>query len=245
MTGDVRGPALARFAGHLADPTRATILVALLDGRAWTASELAARARVAPSTATEHLNRLLDAGLVGERRPGRHRYVQIVDPAVAQLLEDISAHLEPPARPAGSLRAATAHKALVRGRTCYDHLAGRLGVMLTDAMTSRGLLSQDQGFNLTTDGVAWLVDTLGVDPVGLRQNRRPVARPCLDWTERRTHLAGVAGAQVCARFFDQGWLERIGSGRAVRPTRTGERAMTELLGIVAADLDGPPAGATG
>ena len=233
-TADASGPDLARFAAHFADETRATFLLALLDGRAWTPTELAAVAGVAPSTATEQLNRLAAAGLIGERRQGRHRYVQIVDVRVAQLVEDLSSHLDPPARPAGTMRAVTAHDAMRRARTCYDHLAGLLGVSITDAMTHRGLLEQDHGFGLTASGVAWLTHELAVDPADLRQTRRPVARPCLDWTERRTHLAGVAGALMCRSFFSRGWLTHIGSGRAVRVTPPGTTGLRRLLGVEAA-----------
>ncbi|MCK2239863.1 MULTISPECIES: helix-turn-helix transcriptional regulator [unclassified Crossiella] len=225
---------LAAFAGLLADPTRAAICLALLDGRAWTAGELAAHARVAASTATEHLNRLLSGGLLTERRQGRHRYVQLADARTAELLEGLVAHLNPaPQRPSG-LRASTAAAALARGRTCYDHLAGRLGVAITDAMTTVGLLTQADGLGVTPAGRTWLTGELGADlscPTG-----RPLVRACLDWTERRTHLAGAAGAQLCQRFRDHGWLKPVGSGRAVRLTPAGERAVADLLGLDPAQL---------
>jgi len=228
---DTRAPDLARLAGHLADTTRAAFVLALLDGRAWTVTELAAHAGVATSTATEHLNRLREAGLVGERRQGRHRYVQIADATVAQLVEDMASHL-PPTRPAATtLRAVTAHEALVRGRTCYDHLAGQLGVALTDALTVRGLLDQRSGFALTAEGAAFLTGPLGVDAGVLVPGRRPVVRACLDWTQRRTHLAGVAGAEICRQFMGRSWVERIGSGRAVRVTPSGRRALHDLLDL--------------
>ena len=226
---DDRAPGLARFAGLLADTTRATFLFALVDGRAWTASELAAHARVAPSTATEHLNRLLNAGLLVERRQGRHRYVQLAGPDVAELLEDISARTEPQLAAPTSLRVANTRERLARGRTCYDHLAGQLGVGITDAMTAAGLLDQRNGFGMTDAGLAWLTQRLGVDPATLDRSRRPLARPCLNWTERRTHLGGVAGAQLCGRFLDHGWIERIGSSRAVRVTADGADALRDLL----------------
>jgi hypothetical protein len=110
-------------------------------------------------------------------------------------------------------------------------LAGRLGVAITDAMTTAGLLEQRTGFALTSIGVDWLVERLGVDPATLERPRRPLARPCLDWTERRTHLGGVAGAHVCARMMHLRWVERIGSGRAVRVTARGSDALRDLLGI--------------
>ncbi|MDI1465382.1 helix-turn-helix domain-containing protein [Catellatospora sp. KI3] len=230
-----RASDLAALAALLADQTRAAMCLALLDGRAWTAGELAAHVGVAPSTATGHLHRLIDGGLLAERRQGRHRYVQLADPTVAHLIEDLSARFGPRPAPARGLREATAGAALRRGRTCYDHLAGRLGVGLTDAMTAAGLLDQANGFALTATGLAWLTDELELSPDELRSGRRPVARGCLDWTERRQHLAGTAGAQLCRRLLDNRWVARIGSGRAVRLTPAGKTALGRLLELP--DLD--------
>jgi DNA-binding transcriptional ArsR family regulator len=226
---------LASLAGLLAHETRAAMCLALLDGRAWTATELAAHANVAPSTATEHLHRLVEGGLLVERRQGRHRYLQLADPSVATLLEDLAARLTPAAPSVRGLRGSSAHQALRRGRTCYDHLAGRLGIAVTDAMADAGLLDVTGGFALTADGRQWLTGALGVDPAQLRHGRRPLARPCLDWTERRQHLAGVAGARLCDRFLGNGWVIRVGSGRAVRTTPEGRTALRDLLGITEID----------
>ncbi|MFD3532582.1 ArsR/SmtB family transcription factor [Streptomyces sp. NPDC058664] len=225
---------LAALAALLADETRAAFLLALLDGRAWTAGELARHAGVAPSTASEHLGRLVSGGMLTEERQGRHRYVRLADPGVAHLVEDLAARSEPAASaPPRSLRAANAGRAMARGRTCYDHLAGRLGIAVTEAMTARGLLRQDTGFALTDRGLAWFED-LGVPLV--RRGRRPVARGCLDWTERRPHLAGIAGAALCRHALDAGWCVRIGSERAVKVTEEGESALYATLGIAAAEL---------
>jgi DNA-binding transcriptional ArsR family regulator len=231
-----RSAELASLAGLFADRTRAAFCLALLDGRAWTASELAKRAGVAASTTSEHLDRLIGGGVLVERRQGRHRYVQLAGPQVADLIEALAAHVEPVTKPAGTLKAATVASALARGRTCYDHLAGRLGVAITDAMTGRGFLDQDGGFALTDDGLGWLTAELGADPADLRSTRRPLARACLDWTERRSHLAGVAGAYICAHFRSKEWIRRIGSDRAVRLTPAGESALHDLLGLDAAAL---------
>lgn len=205
--------------------------LALVDGRAWTAGELARHAGVAASTATEHLNRLLDGGLLVERRQGRHRYVQLAGPHVAELLESMVTHLDPPRPAVTNLRTATVAATLARGRTCYDHLAGRLGVAITTAMTERALLDQDSGFALTDAGLSWLTGPLGIEPAALHGTRRPLARPCLDWTERRTHLGGTAGAQICRRLLERDWIARVGSGRAVRVTPSGETALHTLLAI--------------
>jgi hypothetical protein len=208
----------------------------MLDGRAWTSGELAAHAGVAPSTASEHLSRLVAGGLLVERKQGRHRYVQLADQRVAQLLEDLVAHVEP-ARPARTLRATTASAALARGRTCYDHFAGRLGVAITDAMTAKGFLDQTDGFTVTEAGVAWLTGPLAADPAALRTTKRPLGRPCLDWTERRTHLAGTAGAHLCHHFQARGWVRRTGTTRAVRVTPSGTAALRDLLDLDVSRLD--------
>jgi DNA-binding transcriptional ArsR family regulator len=236
---------LAAFAGLIADPTRAAFCLALLDGRAWTAGELARHAGVAASTTTEHLNRMLAGGLLVERRQGRHRYVELAGPHVAHMVEDLATQAsDAPAggrRPAGdpprTLRAATVATALARGRTCYDHLAGRLGVAVTDALCGRGLLDRDGGLALTDAGRVWLGSELGIGAADLRSGRRPLARACVDWTERRPHLAGLAGARVCERLRQRRWIVRIGSGRAVRITPSGATALRDLLGLDPAELD--------
>lgn len=231
-----RGADLAALAALLADRTRADICLALIDGRAWTAGELARHAKVAPSTATEHLNRLLDGGLLTERRQGRHRYVQLADSRVAELLEALVGYLGAPDAGQPTLRAVTTAATLARGRTCYDHLAGRLGVAITDALTEREFLDPTTDFALTPSGVALLTGPLAIDPAALRTTRRPLARPCLDWTERRTHLGGAAGALLCRRLRELGWIQRVGTGRAVRLTAAGESGLHELLGIATSEL---------
>lgn len=230
----VRGADLAKLAALLADKTRAEICLALLDGRAWTGHELARHAGVAASTTTEHLNRLVAGGLLVQRRQGRHRYVQLAGPQVAELLEHLAEQVQPAPTRTTTLRSATASAALARGRTCYDHLAGRLGVAVTDAMIVNGLLDQDNGLALTGAGVSWLTDELGIDIAESRPTGRPLARACLDWTERRSHLAGAAGAHICRRFLENQWIKRIGTTRAVRLTPTGEQALRQVLGIDAA-----------
>ncbi|MEV0187565.1 winged helix-turn-helix domain-containing protein [Kitasatospora purpeofusca] len=241
---------LVRLAALLADPTRAAFCTALLDGRAWTAGELARHAGVAPSTASEHLSRLIDGGLLAEERQGRHRYVRLAGPEVATLIEDLSAFAPPGGTPGGtpggrsggtpaagtraprSLRESTRQSAEARARTCYDHLAGRLGVTVGDAVLARGLVTDEDGPALTALGRAWLSD-LGAElpPRAGRAGARPVVRTCLDWTERRNHLGGAFGALLCRTALDRGWVERIGSGRALRVTPDGERALRDLLGV--------------
>ncbi|MBB5960323.1 DNA-binding transcriptional ArsR family regulator [Saccharothrix tamanrassetensis] len=216
---------LARLAALLADRSRAQFCLSLMDGRAWTAGELAEVARVSPATASEHLTRLVAGGLLGERRQGRHRYLQLAGPRVADLLEHLLGYVGP-TTPGRSLKASTASTALARGRTCYDHLAGRLGVAITDAMAGRNLLDAD--LLVTDEGIGWLADHLHAD---FSTTRRPIGKACLDWTERRSHLAGAAGAHICAHLHAQGWVRKVGTGRAVKVTPAGERALEDLLGI--------------
>ncbi|GGO54552.1 transcriptional regulator [Streptomyces daqingensis] len=223
------GRPLAALAGLLADGTRASVCLVLLDGRAWTAGELARAVGVTAATVSSHLDKLVAGGLLAEVRQGRHRYVRLAGPDAAQLIEDLSVHAGPPPRPRASLRSASAGAAMARARTCYDHLAGALGVAVTDALLERGLLQQSTGFAVTDTGVAWFAD-LGMD-LSERSGRRPMARSCLDWTERRPHLAGRAGAALCTHALGSGWCERVGSRRALRVTATGREALAELLGM--------------
>ncbi|SHI29956.1 DNA-binding transcriptional regulator, ArsR family [Streptomyces sp. 3214.6] len=191
---DPRATRLARLAGLIADETRAACLLALLDGRAWTASELARHAGVAASTLSEHLGKLVAGGLLVEERQGRHRYVRLADARAAQLVEDLAAQVAPGdvVRPRG-LRESSAGSAMARGRTCYDHLAGRLGIAVTDALTARGLLRQDTGFALTDEGSAGSTRPVSPSTAGAAGRspgpastgpsaaptwRAPPARPC-------------------------------------------------------------------
>ncbi|MFJ8041845.1 winged helix-turn-helix domain-containing protein [Kitasatospora sp. NPDC096147] len=231
------GPDLAALAGLLADGTRASFCLALLDGRAWTATELARHAGVAASTATEHLNLLVGGGLLVQERQGRHRYVRLAGPETARLIETLASMAPRRADRPRSLPAVNRSRALARARTCYDHLAGALGVAITEAMADRGLLDREQGLTLTGDGVAWLAGLgIALPPT----TRRPPVRACLDWTERRPHLAGAVGAALCRHAFDAGWITRIGTGRAVALTEIGRRALQDHLGL--SDGTGTPVG---
>ncbi|WP_020574896.1 ArsR/SmtB family transcription factor [Actinopolymorpha alba] len=219
---------LVQIAGLLADQTRAAFCLALLDGRAWTAGELARHAGVSQSTASEHLSRLTAGGLLTEVRQGRHRYVRLAGPAVADLLEDL-ASFSPSTPSPQTLRESTRMSAEARARTCYDHLAGHLGVVVSDALLNLGLVVDRNGLSVSERGLEWFAD-LGVS-LPARRRSRPVVRSCLDWTERRTHLGGAAGAALCRTAFERQWVERIGSGRALRITPSGDRAFRELLAL--------------
>src|SRR5918992_3552090 len=189
---------IAAVAAAIADPTRTTMLDALLSGEALTAGELARTASVAPSTASEHLRRLQDAGLVEVVKAGRHRYHRLAGSEVAAALEALA--LIAPRRQASarSLRRIRADAALTYARTCYDHLAGTVGVALLDAMVADSRLRwHDGALSLRSDD-GWLA-ALDIDVERLRTARRPLLRPCLDWTTRRPHLAGALGAAITER----------------------------------------------
>ena len=221
---------LAQWAALLADRTRAAFCLALLDGRAWTVGELARHAGVAVSTASEHADRLVAGGLLAQRKQGRHRYLQLAGPDVAALIETVSSAGAPvPPAPVVSMAAAHRRRNLAFARTCYDHLAGFLGVGIADAMAARGLISRSHGLALTPRGMTWLA-ALQIFPD--RSGKRPVLRECLDWTERRSHLAGQTGALLCRHAFDAGWIVRIGTDRAVKVTPAGATALADQLGIV-------------
>jgi DNA-binding transcriptional ArsR family regulator len=217
----------------LAAPARAAMLDALFDGDGWSVGELAHAARVAPSTASEHLELLRAGGLVVVARDGRRRRYRLAGPEVAHALECLGA-LAPPLRAHG-LTDASRNDALRLGRTCYDHLAGRLGVAITDGLVERGyVLAARESFAPTPAGIQAFA-AVRIDVEGLRGARRPVARSCLDWSERKPHLAGALGAALLARLESVRGLERLSGGRAVRLRPRGRTMLARL--DVAVDLD--------
>lgn len=228
-------PKLAEVAAVLADDSRATMCLALIDGRAWTVTELAHAARVAPSTASEHVRTLTEAGFVRSLKQGRHRYVRLAGGQVAELIERLANHAGP-VSPRG-LRASVRARRLAEARTCYDHLAGRLGVALRDGMLAEGLIDDRDGLAVTPRGRNVLAE-LGVE---LRKTRRPLLRDCLDWTERREHLAGAMPAAILHRAEAAGWLVRdphraitVGDGGWPALERLGiARGAQESLGAAA------------
>jgi DNA-binding transcriptional ArsR family regulator len=205
---------LGSIGAVIEDPARSAMLAALAGGRALPAGELARRAGVRPAAASTHLRRLTEAGLIRVRVQGRHRYHEIVDPEVATVLEAI-AQIAPPA-PVRSLPRQHAACALSDARTCYDHLAGRRGVDLRDRLLAVGAIRRlnERDHELTDRGQG-LVDQLSIDLAALRASRRVFARSCVDWTDRRVHLAGALPAAITSVFLDRGWLTR-GPGRSLR-----------------------------
>lgn len=223
---------VAEIARLIGEPSRAAMLDALLSGQALSAGELARAGGVSPATASEHLARLLAGDLVWVVRAGRHRYYRLASPEVAQAIEALAL-----VRPAGraavqSLRQARTAEAMLLARTCYDHLAGRVGVAVHDALVGRGALVAGGDGYLLSDAGADLLDHLGVDVAGAAASRRRFAAPCMDFTERRPHLAGALGAALCARLMGTGWLlRRVPGQRALRLTGAGRVGLAETLGV--------------
>ena len=213
-------------AALIGDPTRATFLMALCDGRALPASELAQRAGVSASTASVQLAKLVEGGLLETERNGRHRYYRLADPSIASAIESLA--VIAPRRPASSLKQARVGSELQAARTCYDHLAGALGVALFEALQRQRLLTPE--LEVASRGAKRFRE-LGIALDELAGQRRPLARRCLDWTERRHHLAGSLGAALADRCFELGWLERLPSNRAVRVTDKGRRGLARELAV--------------
>ena len=226
MTEDVR---IAEVAALVGDPARANILTALMGGRALTAGELVQVAGVAPQTTSGHLAKLAEGGLIACVKQGRHRYYRIATPRVAEMLTGIMgviADLPPRLRPPSKL-----DEAMRNARTCYDHVAGKLGVGITDALCALGHVTlSDDGGELNESGVVFFKD-FGVDLVAARTRRRIFCRPCWDWTERRPHLGGSVGAALAQRCFDLKWLQRMHDSRALIVTPAGRRGLNDAFGL--------------
>ena len=247
---------IAPVAALLADRARAAMLMSLLDGLPRAAGELGQLAGVTPATASAHLARLLDGGMLAVQRQGRHRYYRLASPEVATVIE-VLAQVSP-VKPARGLRQSREAAALAEARTCYDHLAGRAGVALLDALLATGTLtSQDPegagaaggptgvgaayaiteaaaGYAVTGPGAATLA-SFGVEVAGLLRSRRKFAGSCLDWTQRRPHLNGALGAAITSRLLQLGWIERGRSRRSVRVTPAGQDGLARTFGWSAGD----------
>ncbi len=224
-------PSIATVAALIGDTGRAAMLTALVGGRALPAGELAAAAGMSPPAASAHLAKLRDGGLLAVEREGRHRYYRLAGPGVAAILESLASLVGQPSRPTAA-RTPQA-RALRHARTCYDHLAGELGVAVATALESRGLLASVNGkqLDVTPTGVTWFSAVLGIDPTALRPERHGVACRCLDWTERQHHLAGPLGTQMLQRCCDLGWLTKTPGSRAVQLSPSGRDSLHQQLGI--------------
>ena len=225
------GPDIAMVASLVGDPARSNMLTALMTGRALTASELAHQAGITPQTASSHLAKLEAGGLIEPEKQGRHRYYRLTGPDVAHVLEGLAGLAER----AGHTRVRTGPKepALRRARICYDHLAGDLGVQMLDSMRKQRLVRQTkQDIELTGEGKRFMAEALQIDTEALAHPRRPVCKACLDWSERRHHLAGTLGAAVMNRFTELNWAARdprraAASSTSPAPAKSGSPRCSE------------------
>ena len=222
----------AEVAALSGDPARASMLHALMDGRALTATELARAAGITPQSASSHLTRMTAVGLLAVEKQGRHRYHRLATPSVARMMESImqvAADLDPDRK---RLAVGPRDVALRKARTCYDHFAGQLGVALADALVEQGRVELTSDAGLLTEAGMEFLGEIGIDVApmltrGTKRSGRVLCRPCLDWSERRPHLAGMLGAALCAHSMEQGWTRRIAGTRAIDITPKGERVMRE------------------
>jgi DNA-binding transcriptional ArsR family regulator len=232
---------IAGAAALIADPTRAAMLRALIPGRPLAAGELARLAGVSAATASFHLAKLTGGGMIAVARQGRHRYYRLAGHQVAAAIEAIGV-ISPPL-PVRSLRQSREAAALAEARTCYDHLAGRAGVELMEAMLARGLLEKDQRSSRTIGGDtpasrfevtgagARTLGSFGINISEVRRSRRHFAGECIDWTQRRGHLNGALAAAVTTRLFDLGWIEHGPRRRSVRITAAGGVGLADTFGL--------------
>lgn len=221
------GPDIALLGSLIGDPARANILTALMSGKALTATELASEAGVTVQTASSHLKKLEEAELLRQRKQGRHRYFALADDDVGSVLEAMMGL----AAKRGLVRTRTGPKdeGLRKARICYNHLAGELGVKLYDAMVARDqLIERGDEVNLTEKGEIF-VDNFGIDLASVSRSRRPLCKSCLDWSSRRTHLAGSLGTAFLERLYDLKWARRIEGSRVIEFTVNGEKSLLAAL----------------
>ena len=222
-------PNIAEIASLLGETSRATMLASMMDGRFHTASELAYMAAIKPQTASFHLAKLVDGKLVNVEKQGRHRYFRLAGEDIAQLLESFLAMSPPPE--VRTLKQSSQMKVLQDARTCYDHLAGKLGVQLTESLLKASYLELDQKqFVITAEGVQFFAD-FGLNLDELKKMRRSFSHACLDWSERRYHLGGALGHGLLTHLFNLEWITRVPSIRAIKVTEKGRAGFKEIFNM--------------
>jgi DNA-binding transcriptional ArsR family regulator len=238
VTGDAD---VAAAAALLAEPARAALVLAVMDDGQLSGSELAARAGIAPSTASGHLARLVAGGFLATSKNGRHRYYCLADPAVADAVEALA--LVAPHPPVRSLREATRSELIRYARTCYDHLAGQLGVAIAHGLERRRALTRKGDTYVLGPKAETLFHGLGIDIAELEAARRPLVRGCLDWSERELHLAGALGAALTRRLVELDWIRRRDGNRSVELTQEGHAHLARELKLEIRGGTRPPLGA--
>lgn len=224
---------VALIASMVSDASRSAILNALMDGRFHAAGELARMAGIQPQTASFHLAKMVDAGLIAVEKQGRHRYYGIRNPEVAQVMESLLS-IAPPVK-IKSLRQSAEEQTLRKARTCYDHLAGNLGVSLTQSLVREGILLEgENGFEVTKNGEAFF-ENFQIDLNRVKRKRRSFSHKCLDWSERRHHLAGALGHALLDRLLELNWVQRLPNTRAVKITPQGKVGLKETFALEVED----------
>ena len=225
---------MAEVASLVGEPARAAMLQAMMDGRALTATELAGVAGITPQTASFHLARLCESSLVSVLQQGRHRYHRLATPQVAQLLEGLMLVAAGTLTPR-TTRTGPRDVALRAARTCYDHIAGQLGVGIADAMNRRGLVETDDDAGMLTESGFAFLAKLGISLDGAPEERRtralPLCRLCLDWSERRPHFSGRLGSELCRHSLAQGWIRKRAGSRALDVSPEGQRVFRDVFQV--------------
>jgi DNA-binding transcriptional ArsR family regulator len=222
-------PSIASVGALIGQQARADMLLLLLDGRGRTATELAEAAGITRSTASSHLTQLVNGGLVQVNRQGRHRYFRLASPEIADILKTLLAVTATPGAPERQF--GPRPTAMRHARMCYDHMAGNLGIGVVDSLVESGALIENGAeFQLTPDGERFLND-FGVDVTAARRRRRHFARTCIDWSERRPHLAGALGAAIADRLFELNWITRQPEGRTLHVTPAGHEGLARTFGF--------------
>jgi len=223
------GPDIALLGSLIGDPARANMLSALMSGKALTASELSAEAGVTVQTASAHLKKLENGGMIRQKKQGRHRYFSLSDDDVGSLLENMMGV----AAKKGHTRLRTGPKdpALRKARVCYNHLAGEMGVLAFDSIVARNFVTEDETTLVLTDSGRSFVTQFGIDVNALENSRRPACKSCLDWSARRSHLAGGLGTLLLQHFYELGWAKRENGTRIVNFTRNGEAEFKALFPV--------------
>ncbi|MHC0037680.1 ArsR/SmtB family transcription factor [Pseudoneobacillus sp. C159] len=222
-------PFVSEVASLVSEQSRSTMLLTLLDGRKYTVSELAMMAKITPQTASFHLTKMIEKGIIKSEKLGRHKYLSIANSDVASVLESFLA-LSPERKP-NSFRAVSRTKEIHFARTCYDHLAGKLGVAVTNSLLQNHYIYEhEENFELTSVGEHFF-NSIGIDHNQLRKKRRAFTCKCLDWSERKFHLAGALGHSLLLYFLENNWMERIPSTRALKITNKGKSSLKDVFGI--------------
>lgn len=222
-------PDISKISSLLSDPTRSLILLSLMDGTIHPSNELAYIAKVKPQTASFHLHKMLEANLVSVEKHGRHCYYKLKNSETAKIIEQLL--IISPSTSVKSFKGSREKSAIHFARTCYDHLAGYVGVQITNSLVQQGILIKiDMNFEVTTEGSRFLKE-FGIDEEDLNNKRRALARCCLDWTERQHHIAGALGNALLEKMFELEWFSRMPQTRAVKITPKGRLELAKRLSI--------------